>query len=294
MKSGDLARMAGVSVRALRHYHAIGILPEPPRHENGYRDYDASSLLRVLRIRQLASLGFSLEQIGPLLDALDEGRGESDAEASLLEGQGSRDTDRVLDELDTHLAEQIRLLEAQRATIARLRADRISPDVPDRAAGALDALAGLASRLPEPGFLDWMFTSADRLAMGIAVHLYSDGDLAEMERVFRAIPERGLMGEYVAASREVEALPADASPEARDHATRRCAAFLDRVLDCFSAENWLRPEAEYERVLASVAKQGYNEAQKDVSGRVFCLLAERLASRERVEGSSALDPDATS
>ena len=293
MKSGDLARMAGVSVRALRHYHAIGILPEPPRHENGYRDYDASSLLRVLRIRQLASLGFSLEQMGPLLDGLDEGRGEPDAETS-SRGAGPRDTDLVLDELDAHLAEQIRLLEAQRTAIARLRADRISPDVPDRAAGALDALAGLASRLPEPGFLDWMFTSADRLAMGIAVHLYSDGDLAEMERVFRAIPERGLMGEYVAASREVEALPADASPEARDHATRRCAAFLDRVLDCFSAENWLRPEAEYERVLASVAKQGNNEAQKDVSERVFRLLAERLASRERVKGSSTLDPDATS
>ncbi len=55
MKSSELARMAGVSVRTLRHYHAIGLLPEPPRGDNGYRDYEPTHLLRLLRIRQLAS-----------------------------------------------------------------------------------------------------------------------------------------------------------------------------------------------------------------------------------------------
>lgn len=50
MKSSELARMAGVSVRTLRHYHAIGLLPEPPRGENGYRDYEPTHLLRLLSL----------------------------------------------------------------------------------------------------------------------------------------------------------------------------------------------------------------------------------------------------
>ena len=106
MKSSELARMAGVSVRTLRHYHAIGLLPEPPRGDNGYRDYEPTHLLRLLRIRQLASLGFSLEQIGPMLQDLDAERAESD------ERRG--ESDRLLDDLDRQLQEQIAQLERQR------------------------------------------------------------------------------------------------------------------------------------------------------------------------------------
>ncbi|WP_270479843.1 MerR family DNA-binding transcriptional regulator [Collinsella tanakaei] len=51
MKSNELAKLAGVTVRTLRHYHAIGLLDEPPRQANGYRDYRPEDLLRVLRIR---------------------------------------------------------------------------------------------------------------------------------------------------------------------------------------------------------------------------------------------------
>ena len=53
MKSSEIAKLAGVSVRTLRHYHAIGLLPEPPRGENGYRDYSAGDLARLLRIKRL-------------------------------------------------------------------------------------------------------------------------------------------------------------------------------------------------------------------------------------------------
>ena len=71
MKSSEIAKLAGVSVRTLRHYHAIGLLPEPPRGENGYRDYGAGALARLLRIMSLASLGYPLARIGDLLDAID-------------------------------------------------------------------------------------------------------------------------------------------------------------------------------------------------------------------------------
>ena len=36
LRSGDVAKLAGVTVRTLRHYRRIGLLPEPPRDDNGY------------------------------------------------------------------------------------------------------------------------------------------------------------------------------------------------------------------------------------------------------------------
>lgn len=41
MRSNELAKLAGVTVRTLRHYHAIGLMAEPSRAENGYREYEA-------------------------------------------------------------------------------------------------------------------------------------------------------------------------------------------------------------------------------------------------------------
>ena len=274
MRSSELAKMAGVSVRTLRHYHAIGILPEPPRHENGYRDYGPAALLRVLRIRQLSSLGFSLEQIGPMLDDLDDGP-DSAGTASMRS-----DTDALLADLDAELAKRIEALEAQRADIAQLRGTNLSPDMPARAAGALEAIDAVAAAVPNRGLLEMMLTGNDRLAMGIAAHLYSDVELAEVERVFRAILDRNLVPEYLRVSELLETMPSDAGANERECAAQASTAFLDALLDCFSAENWLRPDAAYDSMLESIAKAGSNAAQRDVSERIYRLLADRLEQRE--------------
>jgi DNA-binding transcriptional MerR regulator len=66
---GEFAQIAQVSQRQLRHYDQLGLLK--PRHvdaESGYRFYSASQLPRLNRILALKDLGFSLEQIGPLID----------------------------------------------------------------------------------------------------------------------------------------------------------------------------------------------------------------------------------
>lgn len=103
MKSNELAKLAGVTVRTLRHYHAIGLLDEPPRQANGYRDYRPEDLLRVLRIRQLASLGFPLDQVAGMLDELDAER--SQRELRLPADQPTADD--ILAELDAALQKQI-------------------------------------------------------------------------------------------------------------------------------------------------------------------------------------------
>lgn len=269
MKSSELARVTGVSVRTLRHYHAIGLLPEPPRNESGYRAYEAEHLLRLLRIRQLAALGFSLEQIGPMLDELDAERQEGDEP-----GAGS---DRLLSDLDHQLERQIAQLQHQRELIGHIRAHRGDPDYPERAASVLDAIDSFERGAHGYGFLLSALTDDDRVAMGIAAHLYTDGELAEIERIFRAIPDRGLTEEYLRVSRLMDTLPASAGAAEREEAIAAGMAFLDKISDCFDPSNWLRPDKDYERMLENMAMVHYNDAQIAASDELFLRFTERLA-----------------
>jgi DNA-binding transcriptional MerR regulator len=66
---GKLAAYAGVTVRAVRHYHQIGLLPEPARDDSGYRCYGATAVVSLIKIRTLASAGVPLSQISQLLQA---------------------------------------------------------------------------------------------------------------------------------------------------------------------------------------------------------------------------------
>ena len=69
-KVGEFARLAQTSVKTLHHYDEIGLLPPAHVEEaTGYRYYGATQLPRLIRIFTLRELGFSLEQVGALLDA---------------------------------------------------------------------------------------------------------------------------------------------------------------------------------------------------------------------------------
>lgn len=66
---GDFARLGRVSVRMLRHYDALGLLR--PAHVDpgtGYRRYNAAQLARLNRIVALKDLGFTLDQVGSILN----------------------------------------------------------------------------------------------------------------------------------------------------------------------------------------------------------------------------------
>lgn len=65
----ELASYAGVTVRAVRHYHARGLLPEPARDRSGYRRYDAAAVVELIRIRTLADAGVPLSRVRELLTA---------------------------------------------------------------------------------------------------------------------------------------------------------------------------------------------------------------------------------
>jgi DNA-binding transcriptional MerR regulator len=98
----EVAGFAGVTVRAVRHYHQRGLLPEPPRDGSGYRRYDADDLVALIRIRTLAEAGVPLARVAELLDA---------DEAAFREAVG---------DLDTELRARQRQIAEHRARVRRL------------------------------------------------------------------------------------------------------------------------------------------------------------------------------
>ncbi|WP_145977638.1 MerR family transcriptional regulator, partial [Rhodococcus sp. BS-15] len=68
MRIGSLADAAGTTPRTVRHYHRLGLLGEPRRLSNGYREYTIDDVVRLMRIRWLADAGMPLGAIAAALD----------------------------------------------------------------------------------------------------------------------------------------------------------------------------------------------------------------------------------
>ena len=187
MRSGELARLAGVTVRTLRHYHDVGVLTEPRRDSNDYRNYDLHDLVRLLRIKRLAAVGIPLERMSGLLDDADSG-----------------DTEALLDELDAELAVQIDQLTRRRAVIALLRDHRAAPDVPPELAPffAAWAASGISPELMKADREHSVLLAhlMGEEAMPQLAHFYERMSDPSMVRVVREFAER--FGELGAGSTE--------------------------------------------------------------------------------------------
>jgi MerR family transcriptional regulator, mercuric resistance operon regulatory protein len=73
MRIGEAAEAAGIAAQTIRFYERRGLLPEPPRGPNGYRDYDASVLAKLAFIRSGQSAGLTLVELASILDQRREG-----------------------------------------------------------------------------------------------------------------------------------------------------------------------------------------------------------------------------
>ena len=73
MRSGELARLCGVSTDTLRHYERVGVLPRAPRTESGYRQYPLSALDRVRLVRRASSSSVNPTDIARVLRIRDKG-----------------------------------------------------------------------------------------------------------------------------------------------------------------------------------------------------------------------------
>ena len=173
----QLAAYAGVTVRAVRHYHHIGLLPEPERDASGYRRYGAMAVVSLIKIRTLANAGVPLSQIAELLQA---------DPAAFAE---------AVRRIDDQLRDEVERLETSRKQIAQLAAGDsllVPPEVAcylDRlrqigaservVAGERDGWILLAARWPDQ-IREWM---PDKLAQ------LEDPRLVRLYRVMSEITE---------------------------------------------------------------------------------------------------------
>jgi len=73
LRRGELANRTGCNIETVRYYERIGLLPAPPRSDNGFRSYDESHLTRLTFIRRSRELGFTLDEVQDLLRLVDGG-----------------------------------------------------------------------------------------------------------------------------------------------------------------------------------------------------------------------------
>ncbi|ESW73235.1 helix-turn-helix domain-containing protein [Mesorhizobium sp. C277A] len=72
LQRAELARRTGTNLETVRYYEKVGLLPEPPRTQSGYRNYDATHERRLRFVLRARELGFSLDEIRALLRLVDE------------------------------------------------------------------------------------------------------------------------------------------------------------------------------------------------------------------------------
>ena len=167
---GQLAAHAGVTVRAVRHYHARGLLPEPERDASGYRRYDANAVVELIRIRTLAEAGVPLSRVKELLEA-----DEEEFAAAVAE-------------IDKRLRVEIREQQKRRERINRLAAGD-SLALPSDAVAYLDQLRelGVPERMVEGERDAWILIAAqapERMTRWIALkrEQLEDPEVVELYR----------------------------------------------------------------------------------------------------------------
>ena len=68
MHIGELAERTGLSLRTIRHYDDVGLLPATARTDGGFRVYSENDFERLMVIKQMKPLGFSLEEMADILE----------------------------------------------------------------------------------------------------------------------------------------------------------------------------------------------------------------------------------
>lgn len=118
----EVAELAGTTVKAVRHYHKLGLLAEPERGSNGYKRYQVHHLIRLLRIRRLTDLGLPLARIAEL-------------------GEADEHPDGALKTLDAELGATIERLQRMRAELALMMRGHLPTDLPSHLSEAVGGVS---------------------------------------------------------------------------------------------------------------------------------------------------------
>ncbi|MFE9455592.1 MerR family transcriptional regulator [Streptomyces californicus] len=247
MRIGEIAALVGVTSRTVRHYHHIGLLPEPARRTNGYRAYTVRDAVLLARIRRLTEIGLSLDEVRDVL--------ADDAGRELAE---------VLGELDADLARQEREIHGRRQVLAALLAAPPSSDGP-----LSPALAALLEHAPATGS---PAAAKDREHLALLDAAGDETGAAVFAALRPLAEDPAVLGLYERLD-ELERARAD-DPRIAPLAAELVAAVPDEVLAVLPAGE---PSATG---LGRVLLDDYPPAQREVVRRVMEGLAGRVRGRE--------------
>lgn len=230
----QIADLAGITLKSVRHYHDVGLLDEPERASNGYKQYSVTHLVRLLQIKRLSALGFSLADIA-------------------AQGDGRDHPEQALRTLDAELGATIERLQRARLEIAMLLHDSLPTDLPLE-------LGPAAAHL----------TTADRQFITFASTVLSPTALDAYHDLLRSTPQLPTDPEFDdlpadADSATTRDLAERMAPHVRRLATRFPALFADTETG--------GDRQRVTHALAVAVEDLYNPAQRDVLRQVAALNA---------------------
>ena len=242
----ELAELAGTTVNTVRHYHRLGLLDEPVRRYNGYKQYEVQHLVRLLRIRRLADLGVSLSQIGA------DSAGMPDA----------------LRELDAELAASIERIRRALADIAEILRDDAPADAP---AG----FASVAAHLSE----------SDSSIIHIYTRLYDESALADLRRMVEVDAETGAVGQEIS-DLPPDADEATRQRLAERLAPTLAQNLIDYPWLADPAGRLAKSARVTQQTFIDAVRELYNPAQIDVFSRAGLLAHEQLHEADATDGEA--------
>ncbi|GAB3060394.1 MerR family transcriptional regulator [Sediminivirga luteola] len=237
--TSELAGIAGTTVKTIRYYHHIGVLPEPARASNGYKQYQVEHLVTLLRVLRLKELGLSAQDLHRIAASDDEGW-------------------EALKALDAELEERIKRWTAVREELAELlRAPRQGRPSIDLPAGML----GLSTSVND----------ADRALLLVYSHVFDEKTMASIATALRNHTK-------TPAELVFDRLPADADEPTKHRLAQDLAVVYSEASGSTPSAGLPVPRITQDArtvtdVLGAVAAQVYNRAQLDVLERVSVLCA---------------------
>ncbi|AZM45733.1 MerR family transcriptional regulator [Streptomyces sp. WAC 06738] len=284
MRIGELAALAGVTTRTVRHYHRIGLLPEPARRANGYRVYTLRDAVELARVRRLTELGLSLDEVR---DALADDIG--------------KELHEILAELDADLARQEAALRQRRARLAELLRHAEGggltaegPVSPELAAVFADmSRTSAALGVPEPAsaakerellaLLDTTADDAHRGWLGALLHALS-ADPDAMRRAYEIYARLDELADAEVTDPRVAELARDVVAVMSDEALALMAAGPDAAGTGAAEDGDEGREAFAEMFFAD-----FPPAQAEVMRRAMALLEERSGGAGEAGGAGRAD-----
>lgn len=229
----EVARLAGTTLRTVRHYHEIGLLAEPERMPNGYKSYRTEHLVRLLEIRRLSRIGLPLSTIATVV-------------------QDAGDLDSTLDAVEADLAATIEQLQQAQKEIAELRRTPVKTDLPFAAAVAAQEVE---------------LSAADRSLYAVITQVAGDQGMSHWSSILRGFTRTPAFDEFDALPADAdEQTRRRLAEQMTPHTTDLLA---QNPLPDDALPSSVREQSAFARTVIDAMIDLYNPAQLDVIARIW-------------------------